>query len=98
MFLHLSVILFTGGVSVQGVSVQGDPQTTIQLGAGSTHPTGMHSGSPPPPYTEVQAVGILQECILVLLIFDAQCEQHTKFSYIPYVCHSFIRFGKCVSH
>ena len=45
MFLHLSVILFTGGVSVQGSLCQGDPPPAhaVQLRAGGTHPTGMLS-------------------------------------------------------
>ena len=49
MFLHLSVILFTGGVSLSmkgGVSVQGglcQADHPIWLRAGGTHLTGMHS-------------------------------------------------------
>ena len=45
MFIHLSVILFTGRVSVQeGGSLSGrPPPATIRLRAGGTHPTGMHS-------------------------------------------------------
>ena len=57
MFLHLSVILFTGGslssrLSLsRGVSVQGglcpggslSGRPPVQLRAGGTHPTGMHS-------------------------------------------------------
>ena len=37
MFLHLSVILFTGGSLSRGVSVR---ETPIAV---ATHPTGMHS-------------------------------------------------------
>ena len=41
MFLHLSVILFTGGsLCPGGISVR---ETPIGYRAGSTHPTGMHS-------------------------------------------------------
>ena len=50
MFLHLCVILFTGGwVSVQGRSLSGGrsllgrPPCTVQSGRLGTHPTGMHS-------------------------------------------------------
>ena len=54
MFLHLSVILFMcggdlcpGRVSVQGVSVQQggslSGRQAVQLRAGGTHPTGIHS-------------------------------------------------------
>ena len=39
-------VLDPGRVSVQGVSVQEDPPAaTVQLRAGGTHPTGMHSCS-----------------------------------------------------
>ena len=45
MFLHLSVILFMGGVSVKRGSLSGrpPPATVVRLRAGGTHPTVMHS-------------------------------------------------------
>ena len=42
MFLHLCVILFTGGVSVPGGLCPGGVSVQGSL-CGHTHPTGMHS-------------------------------------------------------
>ena len=59
MFLHLSVILFTGGVS------QHASQVTWQTPPGQT--------PPPSRMVNEQAVRILLECILVALDFAQFC-------------------------
>ena len=77
MFLHLSVILFTGGVSVQGgVSVHGGVFVQGGLCLG-----GFYQGDPSP-YIDVRAVGILLECILVTYYFPINVFVVPIFGYV----------------
>ena len=67
MYLHLSVILFTGGKSLsRGVSVGGGGCP------GDLYSGGLCHGDPPPRMVEERALRILLECILVLELFDNQ--------------------------
>ena len=74
MFLHVSVILFTGGVSVSvlgggglcpGGSLSGGGGGSVQ-GEGSVWRVSVMET---PPYGNERAVRILLECILVFLCF-----------------------------
>ena len=84
MFLHVSVILFTGaglcpGVSVWGVSVQGGSGRGVSVqgvsvrGSLSRRPPLGQETPPPgqrPPYGNVRAIRILLECILVCYLLS----------------------------
>ena len=69
MFLHLSVILFTGG---------GSRWVYLGGGEGGLCPGGSLSGEglcqEDPPYGKERAVRILLECILVILMFTSSFE------------------------
>ena len=68
MFLHLSVILFTRGVSVQGGGILCSWRGTLSReGGGGSVQGGSHVD--PPPYGKQRAVRILLECFFVFLFF-----------------------------
>ena len=80
MFLHLSVILFTGGsLSKEGVSVQGG------LCLGGLCPGGFCQGvPPPPPYCYVRVVRILLERILVFFFGQSIMHDFNILKNFPY--------------
>ena len=72
MFLHVSVILFTGGVSVSVLEGGGLCPGGSLSGGALSRGWALSGGSlswRPPPYGNERAVRILLECILVFLCF-----------------------------
>ena len=105
MFLHLSVILFTGGFSVQGgslsrgISVQGVSLSRLGVSVWGVSVQGGLCQGDPLPYGYVWAVCILLECILVSTIIFITYSQRTSQANYQLVqeCKEITRFlGPCL--